>query len=498
MSLFNFKKQRISLNEIPQTVQNDRKSPFSTKSRSAKRRNTKIELRKIQKFLEEKGSLSSEIVMATTGRDRLCRRILRNLTSSSAYTKLDKPGEIGHSQFGLRSYLYILLHKLVGLPASWWFREEKVRVFLCCENFSCVAVCHQRCCSSCSPFRSFLPSSFSMYAMSLSSALFLFNKPAMAVSVAATGVFWAGRFRSNFSSTYNLLTAILPIAKKKYAPELFVVVSPVYLWIAFMSLQPHKEERFLYPIYPLICVAVTVIESFPDLFRDKYNPNDNKFLRPLVLGLILCASHARTFSLINGYSAPVRFTSIWTIMMTLEPVERLIQEVVEEEHQDSLERRSLSSLSSTVVCFWLCSCFSIYSILARCGAFMVLSFALVVSGTDSLLHSSFLIMWAKFDGWMMDSRGFFQFHSILVWDDLQLRLVIMLQLRDPEQCTFLIRAAFTALSYASDMSTWEIVAALPYLDRELSPPMYRSFFIPYQWQQKNVFGQYRLLRRLQK
>ena len=30
-----------------------------------------------------------------------------------------------------------------------------------------------------------------------------------------------------------------------------------------------------------------------------------KALRPLVLGLILCASHARTFSLINGYAAPL-------------------------------------------------------------------------------------------------------------------------------------------------------------------------------------------------
>lgn len=30
-----------------------------------------------------------------------------------------------------------------------------------------------------------------------------------------------------------------------------------------------------------------------------------KILRPIVLGLILCASHARTFSLINGYGAPI-------------------------------------------------------------------------------------------------------------------------------------------------------------------------------------------------
>ncbi|CAN1248982.1 Dol-P-Man:Man(6)GlcNAc(2)-PP-Dol alpha-1,2-mannosyltransferase, partial [Linum perenne] len=65
--------------------------------------------------------------------------------------------------------------------------------------------------------------------------------------------------------------------------------------------------RFLYPVYPLVCVAASaVIESFPDLVKEKHNPNDNsviviiaKVLRPLVLSLILCASHARTFSLVN-------------------------------------------------------------------------------------------------------------------------------------------------------------------------------------------------------
>ncbi|KAI5605355.1 hypothetical protein BDE02_01G346100 [Populus trichocarpa] len=76
-----------------------------------------------------------------------------------------------------------------------------------------------------------------------------------------------------------------------------------------MSLQPHKEERFLYPINPFVCVAASaVIGSFPDLFQDKYNPQDSswlvliaKFVRPVVLGLILSASQAHTFSLINGY-----------------------------------------------------------------------------------------------------------------------------------------------------------------------------------------------------
>lgn len=35
-----------------------------------------------------------------------------------------------------------------------------------------------------------------------------------------------------------------------------------------------------------------------------------KLLRPLVLSLILCASHSRTFSLINGYGAPLEVYKI--------------------------------------------------------------------------------------------------------------------------------------------------------------------------------------------
>ncbi|KAK6946635.1 GPI mannosyltransferase, partial [Dillenia turbinata] len=161
----------------------------------------------------------------------------------------------------------------------------------------------------------------------------------------------------NFCFVLALLFILIwPFTKKKYSSELLVLVSPIYIWLIFMSLQPHKEEsmkkflqilqgnpiannrrilnqnfdissqllKFLYPIYPLICgAAAAVIDSFPDLFRDPYNPHDlsygvmsiarmvfspvqiSKFLRPVVLGLILGASHARTFSLIHGYSAPI-------------------------------------------------------------------------------------------------------------------------------------------------------------------------------------------------
>ncbi|KAL3821250.1 hypothetical protein ACJIZ3_007155 [Penstemon smallii] len=475
------------------------------------------------------------------------------------------------SQFALRSYFYILFHNLVGWPASWWFGEEKVKVFYAVRiflgllsviadaalvvslskkygkrlaSYTLAMLCLASGCFFAST--SFLPSSFSMYAMSLSSAFFLFEKPAAAVATAATGVIlgWpfsilaflpvtvyslVRRFKHAFvsgvvaslaimalsvfvdyfyygkwtSSVLNLLIynvlgggeshlygtegplfylrngfnnfnfcfvlallfiVMFPIAKKKYAPELLVIISPIYIWLAFMSLQPHKEERFLYPIYPLICVAASaVIESFPDLFRDKYNPNDSsllvvmaKTLRPIALGIILCASHSRTFSLLNGYSAP------------LETYKHL------EHHDDAGE--------GAVLC---------------------------VGSEWHRFPSSFLVPeYVKEVRWIDDGfRGLlpFPFNSTLggtsaapSYFNNKNQASDQQYLQDLDKCTFLVELQLQRpyLPRGSDLTTWEVVAALPYMDRELSPPMYRSFFIPYLWQQKNVFGLYKLLKRI--
>ncbi|XP_038997860.1 dol-P-Man:Man(6)GlcNAc(2)-PP-Dol alpha-1,2-mannosyltransferase-like [Hibiscus syriacus] len=73
-------------------------------------------------------------------------------------------------------------------------------------------------------------------------------------------------------------------------------------------------------------------------------------------------------------------------------------------------------------------------------------------------------------------------------------------LQDVRACTFLVELQLNRpYPYCgNDPSTWEPIAALPYLDRELSLAKYWSFFIPYLWQEKNVFGMYKLLQRVSK
>ncbi|GMJ11410.1 EMS-mutagenized bri1 suppressor 3 [Hibiscus trionum] len=477
------------------------------------------------------------------------------------------------SEFALRSYLYIIFHELFGRPASWLFAEEKVRVFYAVRLFLgllsvisdatlVVAVSRKYgkrlasyalamlCLASGCFFAStsFLPSSFSMYAMSLSSGLFLLEKPAWAVAVAAVGVIlgWpfsilaflpvtlyslAKQFKRVFlsgavtsiallalsvlvdycyyqrwtSSVFNLLVynvlgggeshlygtegalfylrngfnnfnfcfilallflGILPIARKKYAPDLLIVISPLYIWLAFMSLQPHKEERFLYPVYPLVCVAASaVIESFPDIFRDKYNPYDNsiivmmaKFLRPVVLSLILCASHARTFSLINGYAAPLE---VYKIL----------------EHHDDAGTGSVLCVGSE----WH----------RYPSSFFVPAYIGEVRWIDDGFQGLLPFPFNDTLGGTAAAPPYFNNKNKA--SDEQ-------YLQDVHACTFLVELQLNRPypSRGNDLSTWEPIAALPYLDRELSPAKYRSFFIPYLWQEKNVFGMYKLLKRVSK
>ncbi|KAF8024155.1 hypothetical protein BT93_F1370 [Corymbia citriodora subsp. variegata] len=474
------------------------------------------------------------------------------------------------SQFALRSYLYIIFHEFVGRPASLLFGEEKVRVFYAVRFFlgllsviadAVLVVALSRkygkrlasyalamlCLTSGCFFAStsFLPSSFSMYAMSLSSGLLLLNKPAFAVGVAAAGVIlgWpfsilaflpvtiyslARRFKQAFfagaitslvllalslyvdycyygrwvSSVLNLLLynvlgggeshlygtegplfylrngfnnfnlcfvlallflAIFPIVRKKYAPELLVVVSPLYIWLGFMSLQPHKEERFLYPIYPLVCVAASaVIDSFPDLFRDKYSPRDSlivsvsKCIRPAILGLILCASHARTFSLIHGYSAPVE---IYKLL----------------EHHEDAGMGSVLCVGSEWHRFP--------------SSFFVPPFISEVRWIDDGFRGLLPLPFNSTLGGTAAAPPYFNNKNKA--SDQQ-------YLQDLNACTFLVELQLNRPypTRGSDLSTWEVIAALPYLDRELSPAKYRSFFIPYRWHENNVFGLYKILKRI--
>ena len=35
-------------------------------------------------------------------------------------------------------------------------------------------------------------------------------------------------------------------------------LAPFYIWLGILTMQPHKEERFMFPVYPLLCFNAAV------------------------------------------------------------------------------------------------------------------------------------------------------------------------------------------------------------------------------------------------
>ncbi|XP_044726617.1 alpha-1,2-mannosyltransferase ALG9 [Chrysoperla carnea] len=54
-----------------------------------------------------------------------------------------------------------------------------------------------------------------------------------------------------------IMSYFLIPAKKSgtYSRPYYLSLAPLYLWLLVFFLQPHKEERFLFPVYPMICLC---------------------------------------------------------------------------------------------------------------------------------------------------------------------------------------------------------------------------------------------------
>nr|XP_034995071.1 alpha-1,2-mannosyltransferase ALG9 isoform X2 [Zootoca vivipara] len=93
----------------------------------------------------------------------------------------------------------------------------------------------------------------------------------------------------------------------------WLTLSPMYIWILIFFSQPHKEERFLYPIYPLIClcgaVGLSALQKcyhfiFQRYRLEHYTVSSNW----LALGTIFVfglLSLSRSVALFRGYHGPL-------------------------------------------------------------------------------------------------------------------------------------------------------------------------------------------------
>jgi len=128
----------------------------------------------------------------------------------------------------------------------------------------------------------------------------------------------------NFNFAFLAATAVIPL---HYAVARCISIPPnsrypvphwlchlgLYLWLTVFGLQPHKEERFLFPAYPLICLgAASTIDSVQKLFycffvkiKSKHYLKHTQWISvsALVIYSALCLS--RIVGIYQNYSAPI-------------------------------------------------------------------------------------------------------------------------------------------------------------------------------------------------
>ena len=98
----------------------------------------------------------------------------------------------------------------------------------------------------------------------------------------------------------------------------FVILTPFYLWLTIFTLQPHKEERFMYPAYPFLALSAAITLHFILAFIGNSNPKTliGKIPPQLKLAVILpvifssiLLSTLRIAGTVTGYNATLKIYS---------------------------------------------------------------------------------------------------------------------------------------------------------------------------------------------
>lgn len=94
---------------------------------------------------------------------------------------------------------------------------------------------------------------------------------------------------------------------RRKAKVLITICLPMAIWSLIFFSQPHKEERFLYPIYPLITLNASLL--LLKIFS--FIPTSiSKLLKVVTVITLFSISWLRIYNLVENYSAPLTAVSV--------------------------------------------------------------------------------------------------------------------------------------------------------------------------------------------
>ncbi|KAL4970582.1 Alg9-like mannosyltransferase family-domain-containing protein [Aspergillus stella-maris] len=120
--------------------------------------------------------------------------------------------------------------------------------------------------------------------------------------LAAPLLFLQAIFRSQTTNKETLLRTV-------------TLLSPFYMWLGIFTLQPHKEERFMYPAYPFLALNAAIAFHMVLSYIGSGNPKEligrvpAKLKLAVVMSIILTAINGgllRTLGMVTAYGAPLK------------------------------------------------------------------------------------------------------------------------------------------------------------------------------------------------
>ncbi|XP_053681407.1 alpha-1,2-mannosyltransferase ALG9 [Anopheles nili] len=251
--------------------------------------------------------------------------------------------------------------------------------------------------------------------------------------------------------------------KKRLSPLRGIwLMSPLVLWLAVFSIQPHKEERFIFPIYPLFSLGgallMDVLFNFTRRFLGvKKSAFPNRVMTIIVFGIALAMGLSRILAVSLYYRAPM------VILSDLPPMQ-----------------------SETNVCygkewyrfpgsFFLSANYRVRFVESSFKGMLPAYFHETANGTQ-LVHEYF------------NDKNLGHPHMLF---DLNL-------------CDFLVDldtgVSFNATSpepnFSADKSTWSVVKSVDFVQATHSKSFARAFYVPLLSHRYLAWGKYSILKRL--
>ncbi|KAL3468039.1 Alg9-like mannosyltransferase family-domain-containing protein [Aspergillus heterothallicus] len=120
-----------------------------------------------------------------------------------------------------------------------------------------------------------------------------------------------------FAGPLVLLQAIFrsQATNKETLLRTLTLISPFYLWLGIFTIQPHKEERFMYPAYPFLALNASISFHLILSYIGSSNPKESvgrlpaKLKLAAVMSVILLAINGgllRTLGVVTAYNAPLK------------------------------------------------------------------------------------------------------------------------------------------------------------------------------------------------